>query len=131
MKELAALKSAIMSWGIIGLIGIPTFVLLDPFNGWKWEPYNSIYDQMIVSIYIVIGIFSFLSLRDPLKNASFLWFVVWSSIAHGSVMLFHAISSPMHNGHLLGDVWILAGAIALAIPLRQAQLKSLQSKSTS
>jgi len=128
MKGLKALKSVIISWGIIGLIGIPALVLLDPFSGWKWEPHNSIYDQMIVSIYIVIGIFCFLSLKDPLKNASFLWFVVWSSIAHGSVMLFHALSSPMHSGHLLGDVWILAGAIALAIPLRQAQRQNNQSK---
>jgi hypothetical protein len=124
MKEPTSLKMAIISWGIIGLLGIPLLVFLDPFGGWRWEPHNSIYDQMIVSIYMVLGIFCFLSLRNPLKHSSFLWFVVWSSVAHGSVMLFHAIHADTHSGHLLGDVWILLGAIALAIPLWQAQRKS-------
>jgi hypothetical protein len=47
--------------------------------------------------------------------------VVWSSVAHGGVMLFHALHTAVHRGHLLGDVFILAGAIGLAIPLRKAE----------
>jgi len=124
MKEHSSLRMAIISWGLMGVIGIPLLVWFDPVGGWKWEPYNSIYDQMIVSLYVVLGIFCFLSLTNPLKHAQFLWFVVWSSVAHGVVMLWHALHSQVHRGHLLGDVWILAGAIALAIPLWQAERTS-------
>jgi hypothetical protein len=123
-----ALQAAIANWAFMGLLGIPILVFLDPLHGWRWEPHNEIYDQMIVSIYIAIGVFSILSIKDPLKNASFLWFVVWSSVAHGCVMLFHALHSQIHRGHLLGDVWILLGALGLAIPLWVAQHSDDQSE---
>jgi hypothetical protein len=42
-------------------------------------------------------------------------------VLHGGVMLFHALHDPMHRGHLIGDVWILGGAFALAVPLLQAK----------
>ena len=34
-------------------------------------------------------------------------------------MLFHAVTHPLYFGHLIGDVWILAGGLSLAIPLWQ------------
>ena len=123
MKEEMGLRIAVCSWAVMGLIGIPVLVLFDPFGGWKWQPQNSIYDQMIVSIYVTIGLFCALSLKDPLRHATFLWFIVWSSVAHGAVMLFHALHNPVHQGHLLGDVWILAGALGLGVPLLRAKNK--------
>jgi hypothetical protein len=120
-NTLLTLRLAVSSWAFMGLIGIPCFVFFDLFHGWKWEPYNPIYDEMIVSIYLAVGACSLAAVRDPLKHASFLWFVVWSSLTHGGVMIFHALREPMHNGHLIGDVWILVGAIGLALPLWRAQ----------
>src|SRR5687768_3358743 len=107
------LRWAVASWAFMGLVGIPVFVLLDPLGGWRWEPYNAIYDQMIVSIYVALGFCSLRAIRRPLDHGSFLWFVVWSSFAHGGVMLFHAVTHPVHFGHLAGDVWILAGGLGL------------------
>jgi Family of unknown function (DUF6632) len=104
----------------MGLIGIPLLVLFDLFGGWRWPPYNAIYDQMIVSIYVAVGACSLWAPREPLKHASFLWFVVLSSTLHGSVMLFHTIHDPTNVGHLVGDVWILAGGVGLAMPLWRA-----------
>lgn len=72
-----------------------------------------------------VGIFCFLAAKDPLKHQSFLWFVVWSSIFHGTVMLFHALYSETHRWHLLGDVSILFGACGLAVPLWQASTSSI------
>lgn len=105
----------------MGLVGIPAFVFADPFHGWRWEPHNAIYDEMIVSIYVAVGISALRAIRHPLQHASFLWFVVYSSFAHGGVMLFHAVAHPQHIGHLAGDVWILAGGLGLAMPLYMAQ----------
>ena len=73
----------------------------------------------MVSIYFAIGICALRAARNPLRHLSFLRFVVLSSITHGSVMLFHAAIHSHHLGHLIGDVWILAGAVILAIPMMQ------------
>ena len=117
MDKLTGLRRAVASWAFMGLIGIPVLVFFDPFGGWKWPPYNPVYDQMIVSIYVALGICALRAVRNPLQHASFLWFVVLSSLTHGGVMLFHAVAHPVYTGHLLGDVWILAGGLSLAIPL--------------
>ena len=79
----------------------------------------------MVSIYFAIGICALRAVRNPLRHLSFLWFVVLSIITHGAVMLFHALTHPMHLGHPLGDVWILADAISLAIPMMQIGNKVL------
>ena len=125
MGALTNLRWAVAFWAFAGLIGIPALVFFDPFGGWKWQPYNPIYDQMMVSIYFAIGICALRAVRNPLRHLSFLWFVVLSSITHGSVMLFHAATHPEHLGHLIGDVWILAGAVSLAIPMMQIGSKVL------
>lgn len=119
---LTALRFSIASWAFMGLVGIPAFVFFDLFGGWRWPPYNPVYDQMIVSIYLAVGLCSLFALRDPMRHASFLWFVVWSSLFHGGVMLFHALHDPMHIRHLIGDVWILVGGAALGLPLRRAEI---------
>jgi hypothetical protein len=120
-STLLPLRITIAAWVVMGFFGIPALVFFDLFGGWRWPPYNAIYDQMIVSIYVAVGFCALRALRRPLQHTSFLWFVVWSSFAHGGVMLFHALHDPTHRGHLVGDVWILAGGLALAVTLRQAE----------
>jgi hypothetical protein len=112
-----ALRPAVALWAFAGLLGIPAAVYFDLLGGWRWTPYNAIYDQMMVSVYFALGICALRAVKDPLRHASFLWFVAISSFTHGAVMLFHAVHNPMHLSHLLGDVWILAGGAALAWPL--------------
>ena len=117
----ARLRPAVIVWALAGLIGIPIAVAFDLLGGWRWPPYNAVYDQMMVSIYVAVGWCAARAIRQPLQHRSFLWFVVISSCLHGAVMLFHAVGNPVHARHLLGDVWILAGATALAWPLWRAR----------
>jgi hypothetical protein len=71
---------------------------------------------MIVAIYLVLGIFLILASKDPLQNLSLVWFTVWSSVAHGLVMLIQAIVFPHEHGHLMADVpALILMAIILAI----------------
>ena len=112
-----SLRGAVISWSFMGLLGIPIAVYFDLLEGWRWPRFNANYDQMIVSIYFAIGICSVIAIKNPLKHTSFLWFVAISSFTHGGVMLYHALLNPHHIGHLIGDVWILAGGLSLAIPL--------------
>jgi hypothetical protein len=111
------LRPAVILWSVAGLLGIPLAVYFDLLGGWRWPPYNAIYDQMIVSVYFALGVCAARAIKNPIRHASFLWFVAISSFTHGAVMLFHALHNPMHLGHLVGDVWILAGGISLAWPL--------------
>ena len=60
-----------------------------------------------------------MAIKNPSKHVSFLWFVAISSFTHGGVMLYHAALNAIHISHLIGDVWILAGGLSLAIPLWQ------------
>ena len=112
-----ALRPAVALWAFSGLVGIPAAVYFDLLGGWRWPPYNAIYDQMIVSVYFALGICAVRAIKDPVRHSSFLWFVAISSFTHGAVMLFHALHDPMHLNHLWGDVWILAGGASLAWPL--------------
>jgi len=120
MKESQAnrmLRPAVVLWAFSGLIGIPVAVYFDLLSGWRWPPYNAIYDQMMVSVYFALGICAARAIKNPIRHGSFLWFVAISSFTHGAVMLFHALHDPMHVQHLLGDVWILMGGVSLAWPL--------------
>lgn len=111
------LRPAVIVWAFAGLLGIPLAVYFDLLGGWRWPPYNAIYDQMIVSVYFALGICAVRAIKNPMRHTSFLWFVAISSFTHGAVMLFHALHDQMHLGHLVGDVWILAGGVSLAWPL--------------
>ena len=112
-----SLRIGVIIWAFSGLLGIPLAVYFDLLEGWRWTPYNAVYDQMMVSVYFAVGICSAIAIRNPVKHTSFLWFVAISSFTHGGVMLYHAVLNPHHIGHLMGDVWILAGGLSLAIPL--------------
>ena len=116
-----ALLPAALVLAFAGLVGIPAAVYFDLLGGWRWPPYNSIYDQMIVSVNVAVGVCSAFALRDPVRHSSFLWFVALSSFTHCFVMLVHALHEPVHMHHLFGDVWILAGGASLAWPLWRAR----------
>ena len=76
-------------------------------SGWAWHegsPASNDYYMMIVGIYATLGICLILAARNPIANASLIWFTIWSSVVHAVVMAVQAVSQPMHRGHLMGDV---------------------------
>src|SRR6476661_464877 len=47
-------------------------------SGWAWHegsPASNDYFMMIAGVYVTLGIFMFRAARDPLANASLIWFV--------------------------------------------------------
>ena len=117
------LRIALVIIGLILIFGIYPLMVLWP-SGWRWIPHQQNYEQMIVVIYVVLGIFLILAAKNPLKNLSLIWFTVWSSLAHGLVMLIQAIVYPHQHGHLVGDVpaLIIIGLIlAILTPLRDVE----------
>jgi hypothetical protein len=66
-----------------------------------------------------LGVFLLIASRNPLAHLSLIWFTVWSSVVHGGIMAVQAFLSPMHRGHLWGDVpalFVVAAALALLTP---------------
>jgi len=100
------------------------FFLLYPLmhfwpSGWRWEPSQYEYEQMVVGVYATLGVFLLRASRNPLENASLIWFTVWSSIVHATIMLVQAMADPVEHGHLYGDIpalYLMAAVLAFLMP---------------
>jgi FtsH-binding integral membrane protein len=65
--------------------------------------------QMMLSLYVTLGIFLLLASRKPSANRSLIAFTAWSSFAHAGVMAVQAVRDVSERAHLLG------GGLALVI----------------
>jgi len=110
------LRVVLVAVGIIFIVGVYPLTIVWP-SGWAWHMGGpSMYLQMILGIYATLGVFLLLAARSPLKHLSLIWFTVWSSVVHGSIMAAQALVYSEHRGHLLGDVpALLLIALVLAV----------------
>jgi hypothetical protein len=92
---------------IVGLIFVfavyPLMMSLWP-SGWRWQPNQPEYEQMILGVYATLGVFLLIAARNPLNHLSLIWFTVASSLVHGGIMAVQALRMPSEHGHLYGDV---------------------------
>jgi hypothetical protein len=98
---------ALVVFGLIFLVGLYPLMRAWP-AGWRWNPNQTEYEQMIVGVYATLGVFLIIASRNPLQHRSLIWFTVWSSLVHAGIMAVQATKMPMEHGHLLGDVPALA-----------------------
>jgi FtsH-binding integral membrane protein len=96
------LSVALVVFGVVFLLVYPLMWLWP--SGWRWQPSQSEYEQMIVGIYATLGIFLLRAARRPEAHLSLIWFTVWSSVVHGAIMAVQALVDPSEHGHLPGDV---------------------------
>jgi len=110
------LRYALILTGLIFIFGVyPLMMSLWP-SGWRWQPNQPEYEQMILGVYATLGIFLLIASRNPLQNRSLIWFTVWSSLVHAGIMAVQAVKMPSEHGHLFGDIPALAiVAILLAV----------------
>jgi hypothetical protein len=110
------LRYALILTGLIFIFGVyPLMMSLWP-SGWRWQPNQPEYEQMILGVYATLGIFLLIASRNPLENRSLIWFTVWSSLVHAGIMAVQAVKMPSEHGHLFGDIPALAlVAILLAV----------------
>ena len=114
------LRPVLRAFGAVFVLGIPLFNRVWP-SGWAWQPEQPAYLHMIWSIYATLGVFLIIAAAHPEQHRSLIWFTVWSSIAHGTVMAVHSLTDPGQVAHLWGDVAALyLTAIVLAVLLRPA-----------
>jgi len=70
-------------------------------------------DQMILGIYISLGVFLLIAARDPREHRSLILFAGWSTLAHDSVMIVQGIQYHDLRGDLLGFAIIAVIGLAL------------------
>src|ERR1700756_603792 len=118
------LQVALAVIGVIMLLVYP-LALVWP-AGWLWHhgaPYDSDYFMMIVVVYATLGVFLINAARNPAANLSLIWFTVWSSVVHASLMAMQSFRGD-HMGHLWGDVLaLLLVAIVLSALVLSSGLK--------
>lgn len=78
-------------------------------------------DQMILGIYISLGVFLLIAARNPNRHRSLILFAGWSTLAHDGVMIVQGIQYHDLRGDVLG--YATAAVIGLALialaPARQ------------
>jgi hypothetical protein len=121
--RLRFLRIALVVFGLIFLVGVyPLMMSLWP-SGWRWQPNQPEYEQMILGVYATLGVFLLIASRNPLEHRSLIWFTVWSSVVHAGIMAVQAINMPAEHGHLFGDVpalILVAVVLAILMPRRAA-----------
>ena len=102
--RLKYLKVALVVFGLIFIGGIPAMMMYIWPDGWSWTPRQPEYEQMIMGVYATLGVFLIRAAKEPLANASLIWFTIWSSIVHGGIMLVQAIVDETERANLFGDI---------------------------
>jgi hypothetical protein len=105
-RRLMLLRAALVIVGVVAVAGVYPLMRWWP-AGFRWQPAQPEYDQMIVAIYATLGVFLLRAAREPLRHLSLIWFAVWSSVAHAGVMTVHAWRSPEERVHFVGDIALL------------------------
>jgi len=103
MRRERALKVVLVLVGLIFSAGVL------PVMDSLWHQNASMYTfDMMLSLYVALGIFLLIAARNPPANRSLIAFAAWSCFAHGAVMGVTAFS----KGGYRGDVW---GVVVLVI----------------
>ena len=87
------------------------------------QPNQSAYAQMLISVYVTLGVFLLLAGRNRSANRSLIAFTAWSSFAHGAVMAVQAFRNVIPRGDLLGAVLplVIIGVALIALaPAKQS-----------
>lgn len=118
-QRLSYLQIALKVIGVIYVVGVPLMMMWLWPDGWGWTPAQPEYEHMIMGVYATLGVFLYQAAKDPLANASLIWFAVWSNIVHGTVMFYYAIVDETDRINLIGDVpalFLVAGVLWYLMP---------------
>lgn len=122
MNRERALKIVLVV-GLVFLFAVyPLMMFLWP-SGWRWQPNQPEYEQMILGVYATLGVFLVLASRNPSENRSLIAFTAWPSLVHAAIMAVQAFQHASEHGHLLGDIpalVIVGVALIVLAPAKQS-----------
>ena len=107
-----ALKVVLVLLGLLFLAGAyPVAMSL-----WHPDPQDDAGDMMMLSLYITLGVFLLLAVRNPSVHRSLIAFAAWSSFAHAIVMSALAFQHQ-HVSDRQGFLWGSAVLVAIGVVL--------------
>jgi succinate-acetate transporter protein len=117
MVRKRALKTALVVVGLLftaGVIPLTMFFSREPAV------------PMIMSLYVTLGIFLLLAVRDPAANRSLIAFGGWANLAHAGVMAAQEYRNVIERRELAGVVvFAIVGVVLIALaPAKQAVEKA-------
>ncbi len=107
---------------VLALVGLLFLALVFPMVMFmRLEPALS----MMLSLYVTLGVFLLLAIRNPLANRSLIAFTAWSSFAHAAVMGTQALRNMISRGELIGvAVLMIIGAVLITLaPAKQSTVR--------
>lgn len=104
MKREGALKIVLILVGLIFLVAVYPLMMFFWPSGWRWQPNQPEYEQMILGVYATLGIFLLIASKNPAAHRSLIAFTAWSSLVHAGIMAVQAFQNANEHGHLFGDV---------------------------
>ena len=111
-----ALKVVLVLVGLLFLAGVY------PVTTSLWHADQSMYtDDMMLSLYVALGVFLLLAVRNPPANRSLIAFTAWSSFAHATVMTVMAFQKADERELLWGVVALVIIGIVLIVLAPQRQ----------
>jgi len=116
MKRELALKIALALIGLLFIaLGYPMVVFI------RQAPALS----MQFSLYVTLGVFLLLAIRNPSASRSVIAFTAWSSFAHAALMGTQACRNMVARQELVGvAVLVVIGAVLIALAPRKLLLDS-------
>jgi len=116
MKRELALKIVLAVVGLLFIaLGYPMVVFI------RQEPALS----MQFSLYVTLGVFLLLAIRNPSASRSVIAFTAWSSFAHAALMGTQAWLNMVARGELIGvAVLVIIGAVLIALAPPKQLLES-------
>src|SRR5438874_13135070 len=117
MNRERALKVVLVLVGLLFLAGVYPVTM----DLWQANPSDT-GDDMMLSLYFVLGIFLLIAVRNPSANRSLIAFTAWSSFAHAAVMAVQAYLNVIARGELLGVAALIIIGVALIVlaPAKQS-----------
>ena len=107
---------------VLVLVGLLFVGFLYPIVMYVWRPANEPPgDTMMLSLYLALGIFLLLAVRNPSAHRSLIAYAGWANIAHATVMALMAIHPESDRKSLLvatGMVGVIGMVLIVLTPAK-------------
>ncbi len=112
---------------VLALVGLLFLALAYPLMMFvRQEPALS----MMLSIYVTLGVFLLLAIRNPSASRSLIAFAAWSSFAHAALMGTQALRNMISRGELVGVavLFVIGVALIALAPAKQGAARELNTR---
>jgi hypothetical protein len=113
---------------VLAVVGVLFLLLTYPMLIFvRQEPALS----MMLSLYVTLGVFLLLAIRNPSAHRSLIAFTAWSSLVHAALMGTQAMRDMVARGELIGVAMLIVIGIVLIALAPAQQAAAIASRSSS